>query len=263
MFSQVCLAVFLSQLSETTSPWPTHADLLLGHRGARAQAPENTIPSFEKAMKLGAHGIEFDVFLSKDKIPVIIHDDTLERTTNGVGVAWEKTLGELEALDAARGWPDFTGTKIPTLAETLDAMPDGSVVNIEMKGEGLFSKEEFADAVFEVMAKSRQRLFVIVSSFDSQLLKIMRKKDGNLFIGFLLDEHSSKYISALKDLKAVKPNALHISADLAKPWIVKKAHKKGLKVLVWTVNDKAAAKQLRENGVDGIFSDLPPEFLTP
>jgi glycerophosphoryl diester phosphodiesterase len=261
MFSQLCLAVFLSQLSEATSPWPAPADLLLGHRGARAQAPENTIPSFEKAMKLGAHGIEFDVFLSKDKIPIIIHDDTLERTTNGFGVAWEKTAAELNALDAAKGWPDFVGTKLPTLAETLDAMPDGAVVNIEMKGEGLFTKEEFADAVFEVMAKNRERLFVIVSSFDALLLEIMRKKDANLFIGFLLDEHSVKYVSALKYLKAVKPNALHISANLAKPWIVRLAHRKGLKVLVWTVNDKTQAKQLRTDGVDGIFSDLPMQFL--
>lgn len=259
MFSQVCLALFLSQLPESTdNPLSLPENLLLGHRGARAQAPENTIPAFTKALKLGAHGIEFDVFLTADKVPFVIHDDTLQRTTNGVGVAYAKTLSELENYDASKGWPDFAGTRIPTLAETLEVMPDGAVVNIEMKGEGNFTKADFADAVFQVMAKHRSRLVIIVSSFDFRLLEIMRAKDATLLIGFLLDERGLQYLRALSYLKRVKPNALHISPRLAKPWIVKRAHRKGLKVLVWTVNDKRAADSLRASGVDGIFSDMPP-----
>lgn len=261
MISQVCLAFVLSNLAENNSTWTAPKDLVLGHRGARAQAPENTLPSFSLAMQLGAHGIEFDVFLTKDKVPVVIHDDTLERTTNGEGLVWEKTLAQLQQLDASKGWEAFAGAQLPTLAQTLENAPDGSIINIELKGPGNYSKEAFIDVVLQVMQAHRDRLFIIVSSFDSKLLKILRLRDADIFIGFLLWERGLSYLEALADMKAVKPNALHISPKLAQPWIIKKAHKKGLKVLVWTVNDKRQAAGLRAQGVDGIFSDLPKGFL--
>lgn len=262
MISQLCLALALWNLPAYSSTATFPRNLLLGHRGARAQAPENTLPSFNLAMELGAHGIEFDVFLSKDKVPVIMHDDTLERTTNGVGLVWERTLSELGELDASKGFPKFAGTRILSLAETLHAMPDGAVVNIELKGSGTFPKEDLVDVVLEVMQTERNRLFIIVSSFDIKLLKILRERDKDVFIGFLLWEQSFlSYLQALADMKAVRPNALHISADLATQSIIEKAHSKGLKVLVWTVNDKQQAQSLREKGVDGIFSDLPKGFL--
>jgi glycerophosphoryl diester phosphodiesterase len=262
MISEVLLAMFLSQLPDSNAAWPAPEKILLGHRGARAQEPENTIRSFNRAMELGANGVEFDVIMSFDGVPIIMHDDTLERTTNGTGEVKTKTLAELQKLDAGKGRNDLDDVKIPTLAETLEAMPDNAVVNIEMKGRGIFTREEFAAAVFKVMAPQRQRLFIIVSSFDSKVLGIMRNTDPTLFIGSLFWEHNAKtYWTELRDLKSVRPNSIHISAGLAKPWIIRKAHSKGLKVLVWTVNDKAQAEQLLADGVDGIFSDLPAGFL--
>lgn len=262
MLQQAMLAFFLSQVPDSNSTWQPPQRLVLGHRGAKAQEPENTLRSFEKAMKLGAHGIEFDVFMSADGVPFIIHDDTLQRTTNGKGNVTKRTMNELKELNAAKEWNSLENVGIPTLAETLEAMPEGAIVNIEMKGPGRHTKSQFADAVFEVMKPHRKRLFVIVSSFDSKLLEIMREKDEHLFIGYLLWEQGfASYWSALSDMKAVRPNALHISANLATPGIVRAAHEKGLKVLVWTVNDKEQEKRLRKNGVDGVFSDLPHGFL--
>lgn len=258
MISQLFLALTLWNLPDHSSTTTLPRNLLLGHRGARAQAPENTLPSFKLALELGAHGIEFDVYFSKDKVPVIMHDDTLERTTNGKGPVWEKTLSELRELDAAKSFPEFAGTQIPTLAETLHAMPDGAVVNIELKGSGNFTKEDLVDAVLDVMRSERDRLYIIVSSFDTKLLEILRQRDSDVFIGFLLWEHNFlTYLQALADMKSVKPNALHISSYLATSSIIARAHAKGLKVHVWTINDKTEAKSLREKGVDGIFSDLP------
>ena len=257
MISERLLAWFLSRVPKVDGgAWP-HAQLLLGHRGARARAPENTLPSFELAMQLGANGVEFDVFLSKDSVPVVIHDDTLERTTNGDGKVCDKTLAALQALDAANGWPEFNGAFIPTLTQVLDAMPSASVVNIELKGEGDFSKKKFVELVLETINASRDRLFIIVSSFDTKLLEILREADASIKIGFLVDENDWGYVGALISMKKVRPDSLHIRTQLATPRIIALAHEKGLRVLVWTVNDDDVAKELYAIGVDGIFSDMP------
>jgi len=260
MISQLGLALVLSNIAENHAIWTAPEKMVLGHRGARAQAPENTIPAFSLAMDLGADGIEFDVFLTADKVPVVIHDDTLDRTTNGKGIVWEKTLAELRELDASKGWNDFKGTYVPTLAETLASMPNGSVVNIELKGPGNYSRAEFVDVILGVIKTERHRLCIIVSSFDSKLLKILRKRDADVLIGLLLGDGLADF-QALANLRAVKPNALHISSSYTWPWIINLAHKKGLRVLVWTVNDKAEATKLQSLGVEGIFSDLPKDFL--
>lgn len=260
MISQLLLGLFLSQLERSKTNFPD-TPLLIGHRGARARAPENTLASFKLAMDLGANGIEFDVYLSADKIPFVIHDDTLKRTTNGQGVAFKKTLAQLKKLDASKGWPTYLGEKIPTLKETLDLMPDGAVVNIELKGEGDRSKDEFAETILSIVAACGDRLFIIVSSFDARLLEILRSKNASLCIGFLLENRIDHALFSLVKMKAIRPNTLHIPPVLAKPWIIRLAHSKGLRVMVWTVNENAKCEKLLETGVDGIFSDLPEGFV--
>ncbi|MBI3536498.1 MAG: hypothetical protein HY070_02885, partial [Chloroflexi bacterium] len=108
--------------------------LIIAHRGASAEAPENTLAAFTRAFELGADGIELDVTLTKDNIPVVIHDDTVNRTTNARGVVSEMLLAEIKQLDAG-SWKDakYRGEKIPTLEETLRAIPTTKIVNIELK----------------------------------------------------------------------------------------------------------------------------------
>jgi glycerophosphoryl diester phosphodiesterase len=240
------------------TPWPSKT-LLLGHRGARALAPENTLPSFALAMERGADGVELDVYLSKDKILVINHDDTVNRTTDGKGNVFEKTVAELQKLNAAKGWPN-QGVTIPTLVQLLDSMSAGSVVNVELKGEGLYTREELADTVLTEIAPYRKKLFIILSGFDSKLLEIVRKKDDKVTIGLLFHENGLRNAPALKRMKTIRPDSIHIPASYATPKVVKNAHEKGIRVMIWTVNDQAQADQLFALGVDGVFSDLPAGF---
>jgi glycerophosphoryl diester phosphodiesterase len=260
MWTQVEVAFFLLRYRAKERAWPQR-QLILGHRGARAQAPENTLPSFERAMTLGADGVELDVFLSKDKVPVVIHDETLDRTTDGHGEVGDYTLAELKQFNAAKGWPQ-RGVTLPTLREVLEQLPEGSTINIELKGAFSHSQGDFVDLILQLIAEFDHKLTVIVSSFDSALLAKVRQKNAQVLIGLLLDTHDKNNFSlALKRMKAIEPDALHMTPVLASPWLVRLAKVKGLRVMLWTINDSAEAQTRLKAGVDGIFSDLPEGFI--
>ena len=107
---------------------------ILGHRGASAEAPENTLAAFELAARMGADGVELDVHLTSDNEVVVIHDDTVDRTTNDTGAVRGMTFAQIRELDASMGKPRFSGAKIPTLAEVHELLrPTGMIVNVELK----------------------------------------------------------------------------------------------------------------------------------
>ena len=137
LFSIVVIAVFITTGCKNTESIKLPDKGLCAHRGALETHPENTIPAFQAAINAGAQMIEFDVWLTKDKQMVIIHDPSVDRTTNGKGKVTDLTLAEIKTLDAG-SWksPEFTGEKIPTLVETLDIMPNNIWLNIHIKGEG-------------------------------------------------------------------------------------------------------------------------------
>ena len=113
--------------------------IILGHRGASGHAPENTLEAFKLAMDMGAEGFELDVHLSKDGELVVIHDETVDRTTNGKGLVWEKTLAELKELDACNKMEAYRGAKIPTLREVYELIRDTDhIVNVEIKTDDIF-----------------------------------------------------------------------------------------------------------------------------
>src|SRR5438105_301115 len=152
---------------------------VIGHRGAMGHCPENTMASFERALELGADWIELDVHLSRDSELIVIHDETLERTTNGHGLVCDHTLAELEQLDAGNG------QRIPTLGEVLDwAGRMNSVVDIEIKNAPLYYPG-IEQAVVSALDRSQMTEQVIVISFDHSAVQRVKSLDSRVVTGVL------------------------------------------------------------------------------
>ncbi len=221
--------------------------LKIGHRGACGYEPENTLRSFQKAMALKADMIELDVHRCKSGELVVIHDDTLERTTNGSGAVSEKTLTELQNLDAGQG------EKIPTLEEVFDTVKYSCKINIELKGSGT------AAAVVNliedcVQKKGWKYSDFLVSSFKwDELLQIKILKSP-VWIGMLFSDIPENLLNILHIYEAY---SVHFPKDLVSlPLIaMMKANKK--KVFVFTVDEPAEIQKIKALKVDGIFSNFP------
>ncbi len=168
------------------------------HRGAMSTHPENTLPAFNEAIRLGAHMIEFDVQLTKDGQLVIMHDSTLERTTNGSGKVSDLTLKQLKQLDAGiKKGDEFKGTKIPTLLETLEVMPENIWLNVHLKGDG-----ELGEKVAEsILLENRQhQAFLACGAAD---IKAARKVFANIMICNMdRQQNSLDYVNATINAKA-------------------------------------------------------------
>ena len=223
----------------------------IGHRGAAGYEPENTDISFEKAIKLGVDMIELDVRLCKSGELVVIHDDTLERTTNGCGRIRDKTLAELKKLDAGKG------QKILTLRAALYLIDQRVTVNIELKEEKTALP---AVELISIFVKEREwdRNMFLVSSFDHKELKRFRMFDPFTRVGLLFDEYEDDIFDLARTLRCYSINP---SAKLTDEYLVNEAHKEGLRVFVWTANKPEDIQKLKTMGVDGIFSDFPDRLM--
>ncbi|MBQ6480134.1 MAG: glycerophosphodiester phosphodiesterase [Anaerolineaceae bacterium] len=227
----------------------------LGHRGYSGNYPENTMLAFQKAMEAGADGIELDVQFSKDGRLVIIHDETLDRTTTGKGWVRDHTLEELKSLDASF---KFTGqygvNQIPTLCEVLDYMKDkDAVTNIELK-TGVFEYEGIEEAVLNCVRKHNLSDKVIISSFNHYSILRMRKLAPELKCGLLTDcwlINAGKYVHDL-DVPCYHPAFRNLT-----PEITKEIKQYGLEINTWTVNTLEDFKNLESLGVDIAIGNYP------
>jgi glycerophosphoryl diester phosphodiesterase len=234
----------------------TGKPLLLGHRGAMARAPENTLGAFAAALADGAHGVELDVTLSGDSVPIVLHDDTLDRTTNVLGKPSDFDADELASLDAAswfpRGWPHPEG--VPRLDDVLRAMPDGAVVNVELKGPspawvGLERR------VVDVIRAHTPRVHVIVSSFHPAQLLEVRRIDPALPIGVLLWPKSLLPLRTGLAVPLLGADAVHPPASLVDAAFMAAARAAGLRVHVWDVRTPQDGQRLLGLGVDALIVD--------
>jgi len=219
----------------------------IGHRGACGFEPENTLRSMKKALELGVHGFEFDIQLSKDNAPVVIHDETLERTTNGKGLVSDFTLQELQLLDAGKG------EKIPSLRNVFDLVDKRCRLFIELKAEG--STLAVASVIKDYVSHfgwSYEQLFVC--AFDHRQIAAIRTIDPQIRTCALIAgiPVSLAQIAVEAGAWAINPNVHHINQAL-----VDDAHKRGLKVITWTGNHAHDIARMKELGVDGIISDYP------
>ena len=215
--------------------------LRVGHRGARAYAPENTLPSFKKALEIGVDAVELDVRKTKDKQIVVIHDADVKRTTNGKGLVSELTLAQI------KGFSSEGGDKILTLQEALDFLDEKVKVLVELKESGV--EEQVLSIVHD---RGLEKNVVIISFLEDALRKV-RKLDKDVETGLIYAKHSNPVKSAL-ELKANYLVALYRFTHTAN---VLRAHKNGLKIIVWTINNPEEAQEYAKKGVDGIASDKP------
>ena len=226
---------------------------VIAHRGASADAPENTIAAFELAFEQGADGIELDVHLSADEQPVVIHDFTLERTTDGVGPVSERSVRELKRLDAG-GWRDrrFRGQRVQTLQEVLERFRDRARFWIELKGgsalyPGIEERVVSMVEIYDVVDR------VLVQSFDLAAIARVRTLNREIPVGALLAQ--SPLDGDL--LRAGAADAICPGAHLLSEDLLGEIRGAELDCYVWTVNEPAQMDRLVEWGVTGIITDRP------
>lgn len=232
-------------------------DRLIAHRGASAYAPENTIAAFEKARALGSSFVEFDVMLSADGQPFVFHDETLKRTSNGVGELGRVSASYLETLDAGSWFGKrFRGEKIPSLSSVLQWLTANHMqANIEIKPYPGTS-EHTVVAVLAALNQlwPRDKEFPLLSSFDVEALTLCRNLAPEAPLGLLLDGWSDTALKLAKDLHCL---SIHLNSRLASAKRVAEIKQHGFWVVVYTVNSKRLAKKLFSVGVDALFSDYP------
>jgi glycerophosphoryl diester phosphodiesterase len=230
---------------------------VIGHRGAAGYAPENTIISFEKAKALGCKCIEFDVMLSSDGEPFIIHDENLKRTTNGRGEVGLVTADYLRGLDAGKWFSrKFRGEKIPSLKETIEWLVASDMqANIEIKPYPGQTEETTVSVLTAINRYWPQdKALPLLSSFDLDALSLCRNLSPEMPLGLLLDKWQENGLKLAQDLQCV---SVHLSRRAATQTRVKAIKDEGYKVYVYTVNRKRQAAKLFSFGVDAVFSDYP------
>jgi len=215
--------------------------LKIGHRGARAYEPENTLRSFKKALELGVDAVELDVRGTKDGEMVVIHDAEVDRTTKGKGLVGGLTLKEIKELFTEKG------ERIPTLEEALDFLDKKVKILIELKETGLEGK------VLGLIHEKGLEKNVIIVSFLEEALRKVRELNDEVETGLIYVRHGNPIRVAL-ELKANYLLPLYRFTHTAD---VQKAHENGLKVIVWTMNKQEEVSEYMKKGVDGIASDRP------
>jgi len=230
---------------------------VIGHRGASAHAPENTIASFEEAKKRGCVTIEFDVMLSADGDPFVFHDETLKRTTNGRGKFGEVKTTYIQSLDAGHWFSKrFRGEVIPSLADALDWFNhSGMHPNIEIKPYPGTTEQTAAATLMCINQHwPTAKVLPLVSSFDIKALTFCRNLSPELPLGLLLDKWVKEWHTVAHDLQCY---SVHISKNIATEKRIKEIKSHGYQVYVYTVNRKWRARKLLKWGVDALFSDHP------
>jgi glycerophosphoryl diester phosphodiesterase len=224
--------------------------LVLGHRGAAAEAPANTAQAFRRAMEAGADGVELDVHLTRDGQVVVVHDDAVTLAPGVTAVVRALTLAQVREVDAG------DGERIPTLDEALEAAGPEAIVNIELKGASATTEGLERAAVRTVYAHGMSRR-VIVSSFNPFRLWRVGRLDPELPRAMLHGPGTPVFVRDLWFLPLVQPDALHPHYSLVDEAYMARARRWGVRVNAWTVNDPAEVQRLLDLGVDGVITDDP------
>jgi len=231
--------------------------IILGHRGASAHAPENTMAAFQHAIDCGADGIEFDVKLTRDKEIIIIHDLTVNRTTNGKGKVKELTLEKIRELDAGSHFSEkFRGEKIPLLKDVLVKMPPSFIINIELTNynsmfDGLAKKT--ANLVKD-LGKAKQ---VVFSSFNPLNLILTKRILPETPVALLALPGKAGALNRSRAMVKVAPKFINPNYRDVNASFLKKQRDLNRSIITWTVNDVEEIIRLFDLKIDGIISDDP------
>lgn len=226
---------------------------VIAHRGASAYAPENTFPAFELALKMGSCGIETDIHITKDNVPVLIHDATVDRTTNGTGRVNDLTLEEIKRLDAG-GWfsPEFIGTQIPTLEEFLKTFGKKVHLVLEIKDKNATERTFKLVEDLELLDDST---FI---SFNIEVLKEIMNFEPNANVGFLTNYVDEELMKMVKDnnIKQICPYAPSLTES-----IVGLIRDYGLDIRVWGVDTEDIMEKMINLGIYTMTVNFPDKLI--
>ena len=228
----------------------------VAHRGYSAIAPENTLPALAAAGLAGASLIEFDVRTTADGVPVVIHDRTVDRTTDGTGAVWELTVDELRALDAG-GWfsPAYAGVRVPLLAEVLDVLA-GARLLLEIKPPATL---EQVKVILALVAERGLLGRTIVQSFDPDVVRLVREAAPDVPRGLLRLRLEPDTVDLARELGVVYCNP-PVTDVLGDPDTVGRLTGAGIAIMPWTANDPARWPELLDAGVAGLITDHAGEL---
>ena len=216
--------------------------ILTGHRGAAELEPENTLLSIQKAIDLEVDQIEIDVHLTRDQHLVVIHDTTVDRTTDGQGAVADLTLAEIKQLDAGKG------ERIPTLQEVIDLVRGKVVLQIELKGP------DTAEPVVRTVERNRIENEILLTSFVHERLREARRLNSSLALGALWSNPPDDACEQAIDIGAI---GIHIQYENIDAQLVQKAHAHGLLIRAWNPDTAEEIQQIIDLGVDAIGSNRP------
>lgn len=228
--------------------------IVSGHRGASGLAPENTAAAVQKAMDLGATMTEIDVHLTKDGHVVLMHDDSLHRTTDGAGRVVEKRLAEIRQLDAGKWFAEaFANEPVPTLEEIMDLVRGTMTLNIEIKISGF--EPDIAERTLEVIRDNDFSEQCLVTSFDRTTIERIKRLAPDLRTGRIFSEDYTKAVFG------GSWEVLSVHHEAVTPEFMKKARAHDKQVYVWTVNSREDIKRMIGLGVDAILTDYPDRLI--
>jgi glycerophosphoryl diester phosphodiesterase len=230
----------------------------VAHRGYSTVAPENTLPAFAAAVRAGATVVEFDVRVTRDGVPVVIHDRTVNRTTNGSGRIWDLTYDEVAALDAGSWFgAGFTGLRVPSLAETLDLLaPEPVELLLEIKPPATL------DEVKSIVAQLAERDLLdrtVLQSFDADVVRKVRGVAPEARRGLLLFRFDAETVELSRELGVTCCNP-PVDDVLNRPDTMAALAAAGIGVMPWTPNDMAQWRPLVDAGATGLITDLVGEL---
>lgn len=245
-------------------PGQSAAPLLIAHRGMSRQHPENTMPAFEAAVAAGADMIELDVALASDGVFIVMHDDTLMRTTDSTGFVCHYPSKEIEGLDAGLWFgPEHSDITVPLLDHVLDRIADRIALNIEIKPFfplNQAGRMQAALARLVTLLDERKLLDqTILSSVNFFLLEYIRELHADVRLGLIfrrpLTDYDPVYVCRAMGIYSLHPWHVQVTGEL-----VQALHHIGVKVFPYTVNELPRLQQLMEMGVDGVFTDIPDQL---
>ncbi len=237
------------------STFPT----IVGHRGARGEAPENTAAGFQVALEAGVTEIELDVRLSRDGHLIVVHDANVTRTTGERGKAHHYTLSQLEVLDARRntpGWHSPLG--IPSLREVVDLCGPSMRFQFEVKGADRAILHRLAHQLVDFISQRQMNDRVVVTSSHTGFLRMLGTMTAHIERGYVAEY---RYQQPTRRAVALGCTWLMPRHTLVTPALIRRARRRNLKVSTWTVNDLTRAERMLELGVDGIITDFPTSFI--
>lgn len=231
--------------------------LAIAHRGASGYAPENTLAAFRRAVAQGVSFIETDLQLTRDAHFVAIHDETVDRTTNGRGSVQQMTLAEIRRLDAGSWFAsEFMSERVPALEDVLEfARKNDAVFYLELKPSGYWGGEH---ALISALRNSAEVARSVIISFDPAILQSLRKIEPTLMTGLL---YSGQLENPFEKAEEIGARQIAVRGDLVTPNFLAQARKRDLQVVCWTVNSPAHMRMLVSAGVDGIMTDYPDRLL--